>query len=537
LRLIHHINVLLFVTLFFSCATPIAPTGGPADKTGPKIEETSPETGTVNFEGRKISFEFSEFVNRSSFEKELTIEPDLGIEFEVKWRRKTATVEFKSELPDSTTVIITVGGSTTDTRSNKIGAPIQLAVSTGDEIDKGEILGRLRNADTGKAQADIRVMLYREPFDLTKPANYSSEPDTGGVFRFGYLREGRYRAFALDDRNRNKIWDSSNETARPLNTEFINLSDNGKDTLDVAYWFEVDTLKPKLQAIGLLSTQRMRFRFGEEVRFTPQTNISITDSSGNEYTTAFPLYIPEQEPFIAFAYARQPLVANSSYRLNFSGITDPSGNEAIGLGESFLGSDQEDTVSQDILTFNGENGLYPDESLIVEFIRPISQQEVVDSTVVIEGDVDFKNWPNISIQDNKLTIPPQENWLQGVDYKFLVWNPLKRKRQLIDPDIWDPVNFGGIEIDVSSKDSTKAFRMQLYDDKNTFSVDSTFSNFISIENIPPIKYTLVIFQDNNENGVWDYGSVDPYIKPEPYYIQQNINIQRGFTSEVKIDFR
>jgi hypothetical protein len=48
---------------------------------------------------------------------------------------------------------------------------------------------------------------------------------------------------------------------------------------------------------------------------------------------------------------------------------------------------------------------------------------------------------------------------------------------------------------------------------------------------------LVLFQDLNGNGIWDYGSVDPYIKPEPYYIQQNINIQRGFTSEVKIDFR
>jgi hypothetical protein len=174
---------------------------------------------------------------------------------------------------------------------------------------------------------------------------------------------------------------------------------------------------------------------------------------------------------------------------------------------------------------------------MVEFIRPISQQEVVDSTVVIEGDVDFKNWPNISIQDNKLTIPPQQNWLEGVDYKFLVWNPKSRRRQLIDPNIWDPVNFGGIEIDVTSPDSTKAFRLQLYDDKNTFSIDSTFSNFISIEDIPPIKYTLVLFQDLNGNGIWDYGSVDPYIKPEPYYIQQNINIQRGFTSEVKIDFR
>ncbi|HAW80858.1 MAG TPA: hypothetical protein DCX27_14775, partial [Balneola sp.] len=113
MRLIHHINVLLVITLFISCATPVAPTGGPADKTGPKIENTTPETGAVNFEGRKFSFEFSEFVNRSSFQTELNIEPDLGIEYEVNWRRKTAAVEFKNELPDSTTIIITVGGNTT----------------------------------------------------------------------------------------------------------------------------------------------------------------------------------------------------------------------------------------------------------------------------------------------------------------------------------------------------------------------------------------------------------------------------------------
>jgi hypothetical protein len=317
----------------------------------------------------------------------------------------------------------------------------------------------------------------------------------------------------------------------------VSLSKGSKDTLDVAYWFEEDTLKPKLQSIGLLSSQRLRLRFGEEVRFTPQTNISITDSSGNEYATAFPLYVPEEDPFLAFAYSREPLLANSSYKLVFSGITDVSGNEAIGLNEPFIGSNQEDTVRQDILTFNGQNGLFPDQSLAVEFIRPITDQEVIDSTVVIEGDVDFKNWPNITAQDNKLTIPPQQNWLQGVDYRFLVWNPGSRKRQLIDPDIWDPVNYGGIEIEVASSDSTNQFKLQLFDDKNTFSVDTTFTNFISIDNIPSIKYTLVIFQDSNGNGIWDYGSVDPFIKPEPYYIQRNVNIQRGFTSEVKIDFR
>ena len=537
MRLIHHINVLLVVIFFYSCAVPISPTGGPADKVGPKIKETSPKTGTVNFEGKKFSFEFSEFVNRSSFEKELNIEPELGIEYSVNWRRKTATVEFEENLPDSTTIIITVGGNTTDTRNNKIGAPIQLAISTGDEIDEGEITGSIRNAETGKSQTGIKILLYRAPFDLNKAATYTAEPDTGGVFNFGYLREGRYKAIALDDRNRNKIWDRKNESARPFNQEFITLTDNGKDTLDVVYWFEADTLKPKLQAVGLLSSQRIRLRFGEEVRFTPQTTISITDSMDTEFTTAFPLYIPEKDPFLAFAYAREALIADSRYKIQISGITDPSGNEAISLDDYFVGSNQEDTVSQDILSFNGQNGLFPDQNLTVDFIRPITQQEVIDSTVVIEGEVDFKNWPNILVLDNKLTIPPQGSWLEGVDYKFLVWNPKTRRRQLIDPDIWDPVNYGGIEINISSSDSTNQYRLQLFDDKNTFSIDSTFAEFISIEEIPPIKYTLVIFQDVNGNGVWDFGTIDPYQKPEPYYLQQNINVQRGFTSEIKIDFR
>lgn len=529
--------MLLIVTLFISCAVPKAPTGGPADKEGPKVEETSPKTGTVNFKGRTFSFEFSEFVNRGSFENELNIEPELGIAYKVNWRRKTAIVEFERNLPDSTTIIITVGGNTTDTKSNKIGAPIQLAVSTGDEIDKGEITGQLKNAETGKAKTGINVLLYRAPADYTEPATYSAETDTAGRFKFGYLREGRYKAIALDDRNRNKIWDRENETARAFNEEFINLSNNGKDTLDVTYWFEVDTLKPKLQAVGLLSSQRLRLRFGEEIRFTSETLISIQDSAGNEYTTTFPLYVPEKDPFLAFAYAKEPLLANKSYNIGFSGITDQSGNEALGFDKSFIGSNQEDTVSQDILSFNGKNGLFPNQSLVIDYIRPITEQEVIDSTVVVEGDVDFKNWPNLTIQDNKLTIPPQQNWLEGVDYRFLVWNPKTRRRQMINPDIWDPVNYGGIELNVDSQDSTDQFTLQIFDDKNTYSLDTTFTDFLTIEDIPPIKYTLIIFQDLNGNGVWDYGGIDPYIKPEPYYIRQSVNVQQGFTSELTIGFR
>ncbi|MEP1304265.1 MAG: Ig-like domain-containing protein [Balneola sp.] len=535
--MIYHINVLLVVTFFLSCATPTAPTGGPPDKVGPNIEETSPKTGTVNYKGRSFSFEFSEFVNRSSFEKELTIEPELGLDYQVKWKRKTATVEFEEELPDSTTIIVTVGGKTSDTRGNGIGAPKQLAISTGDKIDEGEIFGRIRNAETGKPQTSVKVLLYREPVNFDNRATYSAEPDTGGSFKFGYLREGGYRAIILDDRNRNKIWDKENETALPFNKEYVKLEENGKDTLDVAYWFQADTTSPKLQAVGLLSSQRLRLRFSEEVRFTSTTNITVLDSLGNFHTTAYPLYIPEKESFLAFAYANKPLKADSSYSIDISNIFDESGNEAIDLQESFLGSNQDDTVTQDILTFNGENGLFPDQNLEVEFIRPITEPEILDSSVVVEGEVDFKNWPNMSVLDNKLTISPQGNWLEGVDYRFLIWNPKTRRRQLLNPNIWDAVNFGGVEVEVLSEDTTDVFTFKLFDDNSTFEIDTTFNGRITIDDIPPIEYTLVIYNDINGNGIWDFGEISPFVKPEPYYIQQRLKIQQGFTSEIKIDFR
>ncbi len=533
----HHIKVLVVVLLCFSCAVPKAPTGGPPDKEGPRIVKTYPETGTVSFSDNTFKFEFSEFVNRGSFQTELNIEPELGIPYKVDWRRKTAYIKFEEDLPDSTTIIITIGANTKDTRNNEMGQPVQLAVSTGNEIDEGEITGFLRNANTGKSKTEVEALLYRTPVDFTKPANYTAETDTGGVFRFRYLREGTYKAIIVDDRNRNKIWDKQNETARAINSEFIELADNSKDTLDVMYWLASDTTKPQLQAVGLLSSQRMRLRFGEEIRFTKDAQISIKDSTGSEFTSAFPLYISSEDPFIAYAYSRVPLPEDSSFNIAFSGIVDPSGNEALEMQDFFQGSNQQDTVRQDILTYNGENGLYPDQRLVVDFIRPIEDQMIIDSTVVVEGDVDFKNWPGISFTDNKLFIPPQGEWLEGTDYRFLIWNPKTRKRQLIEPNIWEPVDFGGVEVSAQATDSLETFSLKLFDDSNLFAVDTTFTGSISIENMPPIRYTLVVFIDENNNGVWDFGNIEPYLKPEPYYIRTNVNVQRGFTSEITISFR
>ncbi len=537
LKLIHHINVLVIGLLLLSCATPMAPTGGPADKVGPSVNAMHPNSGTVNYSGDVFEFEFSEYVNRGSFEKALIIEPDLGIQYDVKWKKKKATVKFKDALPDSTTVILTLGAGVTDLKNNKMGNPVKLAISTGDEIDSGEIVGRVRAATDGSSRKEQRVLLYREPLDLTQKAAYSAETDTGGVFRFAYLREGRYHAIMIDDRNQNKTWENTSETARPFNREWIDLEKGSKDTLDVAYWFEADTLRPELQAVGLLSSQKLRLRFSEEIKFTPQINIKITDSLKSEVGRVIPINISKKDPFIAYAFSSEELKSNESYFVAIQGITDFSGNEALTLETPFKGSNQVDTTQQRIIANNGKNGLFPTQAFTVEYAVPIQDQDLIDSVVVVEGDVSFDDWPGISVLDNKLTIPPQGEWIDGVDYQFLMWDPVKRKRQLFTPVTWDPIDFGGVEVKIESSDSAKVYQLLLSDEENIIDIDTTFSGIYTIEDIPSISYTLTVFEDLNENNKWDFGTIVSFKSPEPYYIQRGLKVQKGFTSEILISFK
>lgn len=535
-RSLYHINVLVVLMVCISCATPIAPTGGPRDSVGPKILETNPETGTTNFKGRKFEFQFNEYVNRTSLNGNINIEPDLDLEYSVKWKKKKLIIEFESELPDSSTVILTLGSKIKDTKNNEIGVPITIAVSTGDEIDDGSIIGGIRSAEDGSGEENLKVLLYRMPVDLNERANYQAETDTGGVFRFSYLGEGDYKAFYVDDRNRNKIWDQNSESAQSFNREILTLEKEGKDTLDVLYLIKKDTLAPKLQGVGLFSSQRLRLRFNENIVVDEDSKVAVFDSLGNSFSSGYPLYISKDDPFVLFAQTEVPLAVSETFTINFEGVGDGAGNPVLSDDISFEGSAQVDTTNQRIIENKTESGLLLDQSVEIVYAGPISDPMIFDSTVVVEGELSFDDWPNIRAEGNVLFIDPQDSWIEGVEYQFLIWNPATQRRKLFKMDIWDAIELGEIEVSVESADSSIVYHYQLENEKASISIDSVFTQNILIENLLPLSYRLRVYQDINGNGIWDEGSVSPYAAPEPYYIRKNVKVQTGFTSEVIIQF-
>ncbi|WP_440999009.1 Ig-like domain-containing protein [Fodinibius sp. SL11] len=518
-----------------SCATPTSPTGGPPDEKGPEIIRTEPETGTTNFSSQRITLYFSEFVERSSLNQAIVIEPDIGISYSIDWGRKSAAIEFDRQIPDSTTLIVTIGTDLTDTNNNGMSSPQKVAVSTGAEIDKGEIRGKILDAATGEGAEGSRILLYREPYDLTQKADYIASTDTAGRFQFSYLPQGKFKLFWADDRNRNKIWEPQQERAQPFKREFVTLQKEEKDTLGTLFFTSVDTIKPTLQGVGLFSSNRMRMRFSEDIMLTDSANIVVTDTLGNEYSQAWPLYIQPGELYILFAHSIDSLASESSYSLTTTGIFDGAENPVDDYTNSFTGSAQTDTTQQRIIKRNTTSGYYPSQPFEITYAKPIDEPAITDSLKIVEGDTLLDTWPNIEIKQNVLRINPTEQWKDGVEYEVRIWDPLTEDYRKFNPQIWHSSQMGALN--VMMEDSTlKDVRLRLVNNESGLKRDTLFTGQVEINNLPPLNYKLTVYHDSNSNGRWDYGQIDPYVKPESYYIRKQVPVEEGLTGDLTIVF-
>lgn len=529
-------GMLLLVILLAGCATPTTPTGGPPDRRGPDIVRTQPETGTTNFGGRTITLHFSEFVNRSTLGRAIVVEPDIGVGYNLDWGRKSVKIEFEEELPELTTVIVTIGSELQDMNGNNMANPQKIAVSTGPEIDEGRLTGRVINAVSGEAHESGRVLLYRTPVDLSERANYAASSDTGGTFQFAYLREGEYKAFWVDDRNRNKIWDREQERAQPFGREFIRLEKAGSDTIGTVYVTSVDTTRPRLQGVGLFSSQRMRLRFSEDISINDSTGLSIVDSTGSRLMNAVPLYISPVERYVLFAQSDETLDPNTTYEIEIEALYDINENPLDENEITFTGSAQEDTTVQRIIEISGSGGLFPAEPLEVVYAAPVTQPEVRDSLKIVEGDRLYEEWQNLETRRNRLQIYPDTEWEEGVDYEFRIWNPSREDYRRVSPVIWSGSQLGEIHIVFRDTARTGDYRMQASSRSGDIRREASFEQQTTLENLPPHDYTVRVFDDLNNNGKWDFGSVDPFEPPEPFFIQRSVPVRRAFTSDLVVTF-
>ncbi len=523
-----------------SCATPLAPTGGPTDREGPSIIRTVPQNLRTGFSSQRVEIEFSEYVNRNSLSSNLQIEPDIGIDYRLSWKKKTLFIDFESPLPDSTTLLITLGNKVSDTRNNAMGASEVIAFSTGDQIDKGGLIGKVLNAETGKGLEGKEVFLFPNTYDVKEKALYRTETDTGGTFRFNYVRESEYSIVHFEDRNRNKIWDSSLESAHAFNARSIIIKNGVTDTLASIYIMEADTMRPEVLGVGLLSSNRFRIRFSEALvnEFTGQ--ITLEADSNDIVFSATPLYISPADPSIVFAQSSRQLVQDNTYELRISGFEDSFGNAMEPFTQNLLGSGATDTTIQRFIGVRPEGLLGMRDSVELQYAAPIRNAAIIDSLRIIEGVVERETWSKGVVTSNRLILYPDTEWLDGVDYQFLAWNPRTQRRVLAPFSVSGPSNWGAIElvemIDPNDSLSTDPVTYELRTQEGQILKQGQFRERFQLDSLSASTYSLRLYLDTNANQRWDEGSWVPYNKPESLIIYKLLIIQPGFSSTIRFSF-
>lgn len=536
--------------LLGSCATPTQPTGGPPDRTPPLVVETRPANGRVNFEGDEIRFTFDQYVDRESFERAFRIDPVDGIRYEVKWSGKSARVQFEEALPDSTTLIFTIGTDFSDTNRNRLSQPFVLALSTGDRIDEGEIQARLLDGETGRGKPDAFVFLYREPVDLETPASYVAQSDTAGQVTFSYLAEGRYKAFYVDDRNQNRRWEPERELARPFYKEYVTVDQGQTAELGRLYLNEPDTLRPRLEGIGMFSSQRLRLRFSQEMQIGPDATIGVLDSLGQTFTQAVPLYVDPDTEGIIFAQTERDLDENARYKLRTEGITDIHGNAPLPTDLDFAGSAQPDTTRMRLIRHITEEGVRQDEPFIFEFSTLLEGSAVVDSLEVIEDEIIYEAWEPLEVQANLLYVfpPPPGKWQAESDYTVRIYDADSGSYQNVETSFFPESEAGSLRIVVAGETENEftaeadsgsvQHHITLLNERGevVFEEQIEAGEAAFAENLRPGMYTLRAYQDVDGNGSWFRGEVRPWRAPEPYHIERNIEVFSRMEGDYELEY-
>lgn len=214
-RILYFPIFFLVLLSFTDCAKKGTPSGGPRDTIPPKILKNNPENYTTNFDGNEIEVRFDEYIKLKDLQKELIVSPPMENNPFITPLNTSKTLKIKitDTLKPNTTYVFNFGNSITDNNEGNVFEDFKYIFSTGSYIDSLKLKGRVKDAEKINPNFPITLMLYEvdEKFTdsivyLRKPLYITKTKDTTGIFEFTNMKEGRYKLVALEEKNKNYLF-------------------------------------------------------------------------------------------------------------------------------------------------------------------------------------------------------------------------------------------------------------------------------------------------------------------------------------------
>lgn len=504
----------------------MAPTGGLKDTTPPEVLIISPENLSKNFTSATIEIEFDEFVSLNQLNDELIVSPPLENKISTKLKGKKLIIELNDTLKENTTYVLNFGNAIVDLNESNQLEDFQYVFSTGPSIDSLSLAGTIFNAFSLAPEKEVLVMLYddltNDSIPYLKLPKYISRTDDQGKFEITNIAEGNYKLFALQDGNKNYLYDQPVEKigffseplsiTKPIDSikvhifeeerskQFIakqsiknnNLILSFNEQLDSFNFTGIDTsLRPLLLAYQLSAAKdsalfwwkevdelKVKMKLSDGVNFTDTINFDI-DSLPKKSRLTLESNLAKKHPY----YKAIPLKFNRPIKkidTNYIQLLD-SDSTAV---EYVL---KKDSSNQLLFSFSFKA---EEDSSYVIIILPNAFTDIYEQTT-----------------DSIIKVIKFDN----------------------------PSEYGNLTIKVNTNISSIARVIQLTDSKGTLLKEQNLINFkTTFDYLKPGKYRLKLIVDQNNNGKWDTGNYLKNKQAEKVILyDEDINLRSNWDQEIE----
>ena len=574
----------LFLILFSSyCAKEGMPPGGPVDTTPPEVVSVSPEPSSTQIDlSSKIEITFSERMSSKPTEESIFISPFPKEPFDYKWKGKKLILSPPESLLVGRTYVVTIGTGAQDMRKNHLSKSYTFAFSTGSVLDSGTISGevwiRQRDASTSfgfaqdkslttsafetEAEVSIWAYLFSDSIEADpqkdKP-EYITQSDVEGKYVFRSLSIGKYRLFAVQDLNRDQIWDADRE-AIGVSTQDVELTPNdvSKDRVDFILASR-DTTQPSLLNCQTQNKNLVRLDFDERLRDEPVLNpgnFTIESVSTSEALKVDEVFFRENNTQNIFLLTSE-MTPEEKYEVKAFNLEDESGNPLDTTANAclFVGSAVIDTIGPKItlsLPKDGEIDVSQDTEIKLAFDEPPnhlsaeSNFSVSDSnSILVSGK---SRWEN----PNTLVFSPDTLLLGRMKYQIRLLSEnvldlfgntmadsvLSPTFTTLNPDTLGSLS-GNVHIleDTALRDIVVTLSL-IEKPRKSYKKSLPQPGPFLFENILPGKYMAGGYLDLDGDGELTIGNPKPFIPSEPFtFFPDTVSVRsRWETQGIELEF-
>ncbi|KAA0990631.1 Ig-like domain-containing domain [Dyadobacter aurulentus] len=516
---------ILLLFLFDRCAQQVAPTGGKKDSIPPTLLESNPPNKTLNFKGRKVELFFDEYVVVDNINQKLVITPESDNPYSYKQNGMSVLLSFKNEFKDSTTFTLNFGDAIKDFAEKNPAKNLKIVFSTTNSLDSGRVYGVLQDMQSGKPLFDALVGLYNvsDTLDITKQKPYYfSRTDSSGVFSIENIQTRQYKLIAIDDKNRNMLYNAKDErmgfidktvTAGTDSSSYeisMFLSDNTpikiQRTIPKVNNYAVVFSKP-IEKVDVLFMNKDTLPYllepGGSLKFfnvqphpdSTLVKLTATDSLGT--TTEFEQKIAFQEPR-----------GKERQRDAFTISTQPEANKP--LENTFI---YKLIFNKPVKSLDDKNITLITDSLSHE---PLSSFKLTWNSNHSIATITAKSFAKDSI---KWDIP--KGTIISVESDTLA-------KTFIKHPVLNEEDYGIIRGRVINPDTASNYIIELVDEQ--YKVIKTAEGVAyTFQHIPQGKYFLRATADRNRNHRWDTGQMSKGLQPEKIiYLKERIILKANF---------